>query len=119
MNAGPELALHAVGFWNHFMEPRIHQFPGGWAVTGDGFAAYAGTKDEALQRYQLHQARHCRVPECERIPVIVLEGVSLCASHYDNFLSRGGASGTTDRDPARRTFEDVRGSDASDLANRS
>ena len=67
------------------MEPQVHKFPGGWAATGDGFGAYAATRDEALAKYRQLQANRCRMPACDKRPVAEIEGVALCREHYDNF----------------------------------
>jgi hypothetical protein len=81
------------------MELRIHRFPGGWSVSDGSFAAFAGTRDEALQRYerQVPTSRVCHAANCGDDASVMLDGVALCLTHYNNFRSRAGAAGVEDR----------------------
>ena len=74
------------------MEPRIHRFLGGWAVTSGNFATYSASREEALRQFQLHQSRICHASGCADDATAMLDGVALCLTHYNNVTSRAGAS---------------------------
>jgi|GEM_PF-4796039 hypothetical protein len=84
-------------------EPRIHRFPGGWAVSSGDFATFASTREEALRQFQLHKSRTCRASGCADNAVVMLEGVGLCLTHYNNVTSRAGAEDIEDVPPPKRS----------------
>ena len=73
------------------MEPRIHRFLGGWAVSSGDFATYSVSREEALRQFHLHQSRTCRASGCADDATAMLDGVALCLPHYNNVTSRAGA----------------------------
>ena len=58
------------------MEPRIHHFQGGWAVTGDGFATFSASKEEALRRFR----QHVPLTPAEEVDAL-LEGLGMGLAH--------------------------------------
>lgn len=86
------------------MEPRVHQFPGGWAVTDDEIGVFARSREEALRNYH-KQARavthRCRINGCDEAASGELLGVRLCHLHYRNVTSRAGADPAGRREPVR------------------
>ena len=72
--------------------PRVHRFSGGWAATGDGFATFANTREEAVQQYEQYASRRCHSPGCEERATTILSGVPLCAAHHDKVVGSSGYS---------------------------
>ena len=73
-------------------EPRIHHFAGGWAASGDGFATFAKTREEAIRQYQAYDSHRCHSYGCDAQATRTLSGVPLCDEHYENVVSSSGAS---------------------------
>ena len=85
------------------MEPRVYRFAGGWAVSGNGFATFAATEEEARRHYRqmAPTSACCEANGCGNDAAAELDGMALCAEHYANVTSRAGADDSTDRSPTR------------------
>jgi hypothetical protein len=90
------------------MELRIHHFPGGWSVSDGTLATFAATREEALRRFERTGPglRTCRAAHCADDASIMLDGVALCMSHYDNLTCRTGATDPQDQLPEQRRWEE-------------
>jgi len=71
------------------MEARVHQFRGGWAVTGDGFATFAATKEDAIRQFRQHMAAIPSETDGQGSDAL-LEGMGICLAHDSSRTARTG-----------------------------